>query len=168
MRNVVFLLLMLGFYNGFAQHDQTTVILVRHAEKGFDEGGDPSLTEEGTSRANELLRVLAHMSIDSIYTTPFKRTRETVQPLANAKNLPIGNYNPFKMEEVANIIKASKGKTLVFSGHSNTTPVIINMLVGNDSYKSLPESDYDNLYIVTFSEIGKAKVMHLEYGADVD
>ena len=151
-----------------AQSELTTVILVRHAEKGVDEAGDPDLTELGIKRAKELVRVLQDQPIDAIYSTPFKRTRQTVAPLAEAKALEIEDYNPFKMEEVVDLIANSKGKTLVFSGHSNTTPALINQIIKEDKFKSLDESDYDNLYIVTFSELGNAKVTVLEFGDDSD
>lgn len=158
----------LSLFSGilFAQTNElTTVILVRHAEKGFDEAGDPDLTEEGTNRAIELKRILHNQHFDAIYSTPFKRTRQTVAPLAAVKNLEVLDYNPFKMDEVMDIINSAKGKTILFSGHSNTTPVIINKIIGSEEYKSMSESDYDNIYIVTFSAIGQAKVIELEYGA---
>ncbi len=151
-----------------AQSELTTVILVRHAEKGIDEAGDPDLTKRGMKRAKELVRVLQDQPIDGIYSTPFKRTMQTVEPLAAAKKIKIEDYNPFKMEEVIEMIANAKGKTLVFSGHSNTTPALINQILKEDKYKSLDESDYDNLYIVTFSELGNAKVIVLEYGEDSD
>lgn len=158
--------LILFSVGAMAQSELTTIILVRHAEKGVDEGGDPDLTEVGEARAKELVRVLKEQSIDGIYSTPFKRTRQTVAPLAESKSLEIQDYNPFKMEEVVELISNSKGKTLVFSGHSNTTPALINQIIKEDKFKSLDESDYDNLYIVTFTELGHAKVTVLEYGQD--
>ncbi|MEQ9167386.1 MAG: phosphoglycerate mutase family protein [Fulvivirga sp.] len=151
-----------------AQSELTTVILVRHAEKGVDEAGDPDLDEAGMKRAKELVRVLNGQKIDGIYSTPFKRTRQTVEPLAEAKSLEILDYNPFKMEEVVELITNSKGKTLLFSGHSNTTPALINQIIKEDKFISLDESDYDNLYIVTFSTLGNASVTVLEYGDDSD
>lgn len=163
---IIFFALILFSTSAMAQSELTTVILVRHAEKGVDEAGDPDLTKSGIERAKELVRVLQGQPIDGIYSTPFKRTRQTVAPLAEAKQLKIEDYNPFKMQEVVDLISNSKGKTLVFSGHSNTTPAIINQIIKEDKFKSLDESDYDNLYIVTFSELGNAKVTVLEYGAD--
>jgi 2,3-bisphosphoglycerate-dependent phosphoglycerate mutase len=142
----------------------TTVILVRHAEKGFDEAGDPELNEKGIIRATELNRILRNQPLDAIYSTEFKRTRQTVALLAAEKGLEILDYNPFKIEEVMEIIKNAKGKTILFSGHSNTTPIIINKIIDKEQYQSLDETDYDNFYIVTFTEIGNAKVIELEYG----
>lgn len=142
------------------------MILVRHAEKAFDEGGDPDLTEEGKVRANELARVLSEVEVDKIYSTAFKRTRQTVEPLAEANALEVEEYNPFELNDIITLIEKHKGQTIVFSGHSNTTPVILNKLVGEDRYRQLDDADYDNLYIVSYLNEGNAKVVSLEFGKD--
>ena len=165
MKKLLIICLLLGGTALKAQ-EITTIILVRHAEKGFDEAGDPDLTEEGTQRANELARVLHDTEIDMIYSTPFKRTKQTVQYLAEARQLEVMDYNPFKLDDVIGIINDNKGKTILFSGHSNTTPVILNKLVGEDRYRQLDDKDYDNLYIVTYLSSEQAKVVSLEYGQD--
>lgn len=144
----------------------TTIILVRHAEKRFDEAGDPDLTSEGKIRAQELARVLQFTSVDAIYSTPFKRTQQTVEPLAEDNDLEIQTYNPFKLNQIIELIDKHKGQTLVFSGHSNTTPVILNKLTGKDTYRQLDDGDYDNLYIVSYQGKENATVTVLEYGQD--
>ncbi|MEZ4931357.1 MAG: hypothetical protein R2788_04395 [Saprospiraceae bacterium] len=55
------------------------------------------------------------------------------------------------------------GKILVV-GHSNTTPDFINVLTGTNDYPQLPETEYDNLFIVTVLEKGRAEVVQLKYG----
>lgn len=145
-----------------AQQGITTVIFVRHAEKGFDEGGDPNLTEVGIERANNLASILAAQQIDKIYTTPFKRTHQTVQPVAEKKGIDIQEYNPFKIEEALDIIAKSEGQTLLFSGHSNTIPVLINKLLGNDDFEMIDEGEYDNLFVLTLAN-NQAKLIKLKY-----
>ena len=166
MRGLLISIMLLTTIQAYSQDDLTTVILVRHAEKKVDQNGDPDLTEEGQKRARELMRILKDQPIDVIYSTPFKRTRQTVAPLALFKNKDIQEYNPSKMEEVIELIKEAKGQTILLSGHSNTTPAIINQILKTDSFNELDESDYDNMYIVTFSEIGRGTVVQLEYGYD--
>ncbi len=166
MRQLLITLLLLTSGSLIYAQEMTTIILVRHAEKGFDEAGDPDLTEEGEKRANELQRVLKDTEIDFIYSTPFKRTKQTVKYLAESRDLEVLDYNPFKLDDVIGIINDNKGKTILFSGHSNTTPVILNKLVGEDRYRQLDDKDYDNLYIVTYLSSEQAKVVSLEYGED--
>lgn len=151
----------------FAQ-EITTVILVRHAEKAFDKGGDPELTEAGKQRSDELARVLSEVKVDKIFSTDFKRTKQTVTPLAEANDKEIEIYNPFELDNIISLIDKHKGQTLVFSGHSNTTPEILNKLVGEDRYRQLDDADYDNLYIVSYLKQGDARVISLEFGSDSD
>jgi hypothetical protein len=71
----------------------TTVIFVRHAEKALVPTDDPGLNEAGKRRAAELARQLVDADVvagvDAIYSTAYRRTEETVQPVATALGLPI-------------------------------------------------------------------------------
>lgn len=146
-------------------NETNTIILVRHAEKAFDEKGDPELTEEGQQRAIELARVLSEMDITDVFSTKFKRTMQTAKPIADSLSLEIKEYNPFKLEEIITSIKTEKGRTMLFVGHSNTVPMMLNLLTDSNSYKHIDESVYDNLYFVTIDATNNANVMHLKFGA---
>ena len=50
------------------------------------------------------------------------------------------------------------------AGHNNTVPEIIAAL-GGPTFPTIPETEYDNLYIVTVYRTGKAKVVKLKYGS---
>ncbi|TRX62175.1 histidine phosphatase family protein [Fulvivirga sp. M361] len=164
LRYLLFVCSLFVFVSLTCVHGQTTVILLRHAEKDLESGSDPGLSEKGRQRAKELVRVLENVKIDAIYSTPFNRTKETVAPLAENQELDIEEYNPFKLEEITAMLMKSENKTFVFSGHSNTTPIFVNLLLGSQEYKQLNEADYDNLYIVTINKKGKSKVLELAYG----
>jgi len=126
------------------------IYLLRHAEKQADAGADPSLTEAGKLRAVNLVALLKDTKISSIYSTNYKRTLETVAPLAQALGLDIKQYDPSRLKEFAEQLKTLKGN-LVIVGHSNTTPIFANTLLGNKKYKKLDESVYSNLYIITIT-----------------
>ena len=165
MKKLILVILVLGMYTNIsAQEELTTIILLRHAEKDTIGGSDPGLSEQGKARAEILVSTLRNTKVDVIYSTPFKRTRETVKPLADSQSVGISDYNPFKLDDIIETVRQSTGKTLLFSGHSNTTPILINKILGTDKYKQLDESDYDNLYIVTISEIGKGTIVEMQYG----
>lgn len=142
----------------------TTLILVRHAEKAPDQGDDPVLTENGHERARALKNILREVKIDKVYSTSYKRTQSTVESIARQHNLAIIEYNPNDLPEMIKAIDKNKGKTLLISGHSNTTPAMLNLLVADERYKQLDDSDYDNLYIVSYLGSGRAKVLQLQYG----
>lgn len=59
----------------------TTVYIVRHAEK-VNETDTTDLSPAGHQRALALADTLARQGIDSIFTTPTRRTRQTAAPLA--------------------------------------------------------------------------------------
>ena len=140
----------------------TTIILVRHAEKSNDHTHNPSLSEEGENRASELCRVLKHVAIDEIYSTDYARTQQTVRPVAGMSATEIQIYNPADLQGFAHLLKSKAGKTIVVAGHSNTTPILVNLLSGSN-LDNIEEHDYDNLYIVTCNA-EKCDALTLEYG----
>lgn len=141
----------------------TTFVLVRHAEKSKDDPRDPSLSEEGKLRAQKLALHLSPMHIDAIYSTNYKRTITTAEPTAELKNLEVQVYDYSDSLLLDNFLKAHSGGTILISGHSNTTPTLVNKLMGKEKYSSLDEMEFDKLFIVTLAEIGKAKVEVLSY-----
>src|SRR5690242_7695936 len=92
----------------------TTFILIRHAEKDLTQStNDPDLSAEGKARATRLVEVLKKTDIQAIYSTPFKRTQQTVEPLAISKGIQVGAYQANKMEEIDAIIKQHAGGTIL-------------------------------------------------------
>ena len=148
---------------GFGQQTVTTVILLRHAEKG-SEANDPDLTSAGKKRAEALVALFAKTKIDAVYSTTYKRTRNTVIPLAASKGLAVEAFDATKLPELDGLLEKHKGGTIVLCGHSNTTPININYLTGHkDEYHSFEDRDYGNLVIVEVLERGNAKVVWLRY-----
>ncbi|HNT50664.1 MAG TPA: phosphoglycerate mutase family protein [Cyclobacteriaceae bacterium] len=160
---LILFFLTLSFSQANAQ-TVTTVILVRHGEKSTDDPKDPELSEAGKQRAQQLMKVLKEIKVDAIYATPYKRTRNTVAPLANAKGLTVSNYDPSKKEEIDQMLQKFAGGTIVIAGHSNTVPGLANYLTGKNELQNFDDTDYDNLLIVTVIEKGKtAKLVWLTY-----
>jgi 2,3-bisphosphoglycerate-dependent phosphoglycerate mutase len=153
-----------GYYSTFSR-PVTTVILVRHAEKNIEpENPDPDLSPAGQARALELTRVFANSGIQAAYATQYKRTQQTVAPLANKLQVPIIAIDAKQSEEVVRrILNDHRGQTVFLAGHNNTVPEIVNLLSG-ENLPLIPESEFDNLYIVTVYRFGKAKVVKLKYG----
>jgi hypothetical protein len=58
-----------------------------------------------------------------------------------------------------------RGQTIFVAGHNNTVPAIASELSG-ETFPVIPESEYDNLFIVTVYRFGKAKVVRLKYGKE--
>lgn len=143
----------------------TTVVLVRHAEKNLDDPNnqDPDLTPAGFARAEEIARMFSGAGINSIYATQYKRTQQTVKPLSDRTGVPVTLLNSKETDELVTRVQTSlRGQTIFVAGHNSTVPAIASALSG-ESFSTIPETEYDNLYVVTIYRFGKAKVLKLKY-----
>jgi phosphohistidine phosphatase SixA len=163
-RNILTVIVFASFVSVSAQQKLTTFILLRHAEKMSDGSKNPNLTAAGKKRAENLVSLFKHTSIHKVYSTPFIRTRETVEPLAKAKALAITEYEAFKPEVIDMILKDFAGSMVLVCGHSNNIPWIANYLTGTEKFTNFDDNDYDNLLIITVAERGKiSSVTWLNY-----
>lgn len=124
-----------------------TYYFVRHAEKELDKA-DPPLSDAGYARADALAARLKDVDFDVIYSTNLRRTRDTAAPLVEAQNVPLTFYDAGEMIDFADALMAHTGNILVV-GHSNTTPVIVNMIGGEGGLPIVEATEYDRLYVVT-------------------
>ncbi len=147
-----------------AQKDSVTrVFIIRHAEKADDGSKDPPLSETGKKRAAALAKTFSKTPVHGIYSTPYKRTRETVGVLSAQRGVAVENYNPMDVEAIQSLVLSQKGKTLVFVGHSNTVPLMLNQLTQSTQYKDLAESEFDNIWILLLKGGKLIDVVHLTY-----
>jgi 2,3-bisphosphoglycerate-dependent phosphoglycerate mutase len=147
----------------------TTVIFVRHAEKALLPADNPGLSEAGKNRASELARQLVDADVvagvDAVYSTSYRRTEETVQPVATALGLPITSYDASNTETIVDeIVKRHKGKIVLVVGHSNTLPALIGNMGASKKVPEINENEYDNIYVVSIPWFGKTKTIRLRYG----
>jgi phosphohistidine phosphatase SixA len=145
----------------------TTIILVRHAEKKIEPNNpDPDLTPAGELRAQEIARMFGVSDIDAIYATQFKRTQQTVKPLSDRTGVPVTILESGKTDELTKRLQTiHRGQTVFIAGHNNTVPALVSALSG-ETFPVIPESEYDNLFIVTVYRFGKAKVVKMKYGVE--
>jgi len=147
------------------EHPVTTVILVRHAEKNDEpSNSNPALSPAGLERAQTLVHMLDESGITAIYATQYIRTQSTVTPLANRFGLVINQIESRNVAELVREIKQNNVGGVVFAaGHNNTVPAIITAL-GGETFPIIPESEYDNMFIVTVQRFSKTRVLKLKYG----
>lgn len=142
----------------------TTFILVRHAEKAAEGGSDPELKPEGVKRAEAFAALFNKAAVDAVYSTNYKRTRNTVTPLATAKSLTVNTYSSMKAADLEVLLTKHAGGTIVLAGHSNTMPEIANALIGEKKFEQFADDDYGNILIISVTTVGKnAKVIALRY-----
>jgi 2,3-bisphosphoglycerate-dependent phosphoglycerate mutase len=132
------------------ENEVSTIILIRHAEKAEAKTKDPSLSAMGKERADELVKLFKDTPIAAFYTTAYKRTTETITPIAKDNGKEVLTYNPSDQNSIAEMIQSGKGKRMMVAGHSNTIPQMVNALIGKNEFTTIDESDYGKILIVVF------------------
>jgi phosphohistidine phosphatase SixA len=149
----------------------TTVIVVRHAERAPVEGNDPPLAPIGGVRAEALRDALRAAGVTAVYTTQLLRTRLTADPLVRQLGLSptiiavAGPADVHAAEVARRVLAEQAGGVALVVGHSNTVPGIIRAL-GGISLGQLPDSAYDDLFIVNVpaAGAGATRMIHARYG----
>ncbi|MDG2014069.1 MAG: phosphoglycerate mutase family protein [Pirellulaceae bacterium] len=139
-----------------------TLVLLRHAEK-VDDSRDPELSKTGHERAQALAILMRDSAIQQIHTSDFKRTRDTVAPLAEKRGIEVVKYDPGKLQAFAERLQTENGVHLIV-GHSNTTPKLVELLGGIPGKAIDEASEFDRLYIITIPEQGDVSTLVLRYG----
>ena len=136
--------------------DGSTIYLVRHAEKVIEEASDPALTKVGQARSKTFAAMLHGKNVTHVFSTPYKRTRDTAAPTAHEHGILVEEYNPDEGQLIVDKLKALDG-VILLTGHSNTIPRLVNLLTGTN-FEDLDERVYDRVYIVSLDEHGHAEL----------
>ena len=142
----------------------TTVILVRHAEKAAASNApmssDVDLSEVGQKRAACLANVLADANVTAIFTTEYKRTKQTGEPLAKKLNITPTVVKGADSDGLVAEIQKHAGETVLVVGHSNTVPAVVKKLGGGDY--TIKDDEHDRMFVVTIAN-GSATTVALRY-----
>lgn len=148
--------------------NNTIVLLIRHAEKATDAPDSP-LTDEGSKRANSLQMVLEHSQIKAIYSSQFKRNIDTVKPLAEqigveVTTIPVDLNNPQQFSEsiIKEIIEKHKGETILIISHTNTIPIMIDLLL--ERKVDVKKIEYSDFFLVNIPNKGTRTLIKTQYG----
>jgi 2,3-bisphosphoglycerate-dependent phosphoglycerate mutase len=140
-----------------AQDQSIKIVLLRHSEKATDDPKDPSLSDRGKNYARSLQELFSETKFDGAFSTPYKRTRSTIQHVADANNLKVQDYSPMSVDGILEKIKIDKLNSVIIAAHSNTVTHLVNQLVATASLKELDESDYGKVFIVNYFANDKNK-----------
>lgn len=123
-----------------------SVHLYRHAEKA--DGPDPELTPMGHARARHLAEKLsaAMMAVRQVWSSPYRRTMQTAQPVADALSIDVDLYDPRDPQALVAKLKSAAADAVVI-GHSNTIPELASMLCGCE-VQAMTDEDYETAYVV--------------------
>ncbi|WP_179345275.1 SixA phosphatase family protein [Winogradskyella ursingii] len=131
----------------------STYYLIRHAEKDrSDESNrNPNLKDEGLQRAENWAKHFEDIKFDAVYSTDYNRTKQTAMPTATANNVNLQFYNPSNIN-FEEFLAKTKGQTVLIVGHSNTTPMFTNGLLGEKKYEDMSDDDNSRLFKVIIAK----------------
>ena len=115
-------------------------------------------------RAASLARTLADAHVTALFASEFKRTQETLAPIAKAAGLTTTVVSAGAMDELIGMLRAlPAGSRAVVASHSNLVHLIVERLSGQ-KVPALTDQDYDRLVVVTVQGEGKGQAVVLRYG----
>jgi phosphohistidine phosphatase SixA len=125
------------------------IFVVRHAEKASSTDPDTSLSMQGEDRASALARLLRNAGVTHLFVTELKRTRQTLEPLADQKAL---TPTVVPAKDTAALVAAlkvvPKDAVVVVAGHSNTVPDILKGL-GITTPVTIRDDQYNRIFFIT-------------------
>ena len=129
-----------------------TVYLVRHAEKqaagpGAKPDKDPPLSAAGQKRALALVSAMAGVELAAVFATQFKRTQQTVEPLAKARGLTVEIVDARDTPGLAERVRGLSGKAVLVAGHSNTVPEVAAALGASDPF-AIEDDAFGDLFVL--------------------
>ena len=136
----------LGLKDSFSE---SVYYFIRHAEKDRSnaENKNPELNQQGKIRALNWLYFFREIPLDKIYSTNYKRTIQTVEQIAEEKNIAISYYSPENID--AEIFKnQNKNMSILVVGHSNTTPALVNLIIGQNKFEKMDDNDNSSMFVV--------------------
>ncbi|NND43846.1 MAG: histidine phosphatase family protein [Xanthomonadales bacterium] len=130
-----------------------TITLLRHAEKQTAVP-DPGLTTAGLARAKFIAAWLGDTEnrVEAIWSSDYRRTRDTAQPIADRLDLAVRLYDPGELAVLAERLRA-EGVNAVVIGHSNTTPELAALLC-ECAVAPMPETNYETGYQLIRTDTG--------------
>lgn len=118
-----------------------SLLLVRHAMAGSRQDWDGPdfdrpLSKKGRAQAQSLVRLLADRPVSSVHSSPYVRCVQTVEPLAEARGLPV-EPAPQLAEGAAaadavDFVRGLAGQGAVLCTHGDMVPVILDALSAAD------------------------------------
>jgi 2,3-bisphosphoglycerate-dependent phosphoglycerate mutase len=76
-------------------------VLVKHAHAEYVPDETRPLSDRGAEAARELVPVLAATAPDVLYSSPYRRARQTIEPLAEHLGMPIHEIEGFRERTLA-------------------------------------------------------------------
>ena len=168
---IVFVAVALFLTSAYRADAQQAIFLVRHGETVAPKGTDARpLSEAGHRRAALLATLLKDAGIKAIFTSNLERTIKTAEPLAHALRIeakPLAQLSvQFKPSDVEAFVESlrreHRSDIVLIVGHANSVPALLKAL-GHPVEVKIPETEFDNLFVLTPKADGPPTVLRLRY-----
>jgi len=147
-------------------HAQEAIFLIRHAEQVHDVE-DPPLTEAGHKRARAWADILKKASIEAIYTSDKRRTKQTGQIIARALNVPLESVPRKEVTLLVNKIRSqnAEDRVLIVTHKLQMTKIFEELGLSKEVSEKVTfnRDEYGNLFIFTTNVENDGKVIQLRY-----
>jgi len=162
------LFLLVAPLNGSAKlPDETIIYIVRHAEKDTSntKNNDPDLSNLGKERAESLNDFLRKEKISAVFATNFKRTIQTVAPVAQHNEVSINTYDAKDHSVIARTVTSElTNQKVLVAGHSNTILEIVKAFGVNPPVDRLNDDDYDLIFQIRIDKNGSTSLTTKRFG----
>jgi len=156
LRRGILLGSLLAFTACLAAQD-TTVVLLRHAERQSILDGDSPLAEAGLRRAEALVPLLEKFRPDALYTSNLKRAQQTLAPLGARLGLNPSVRAKESSDLLAEeILRNHHGHTVIVCWHHDLMKKIARGLGVKSVIPHWSIDTYDRLWIVRVPAKGEA------------
>lgn len=111
-----------------------TLLLVRHASAGSRQTWDGDdrerpLDPRGEAQSRNLVALLKRFDLEAIYSSPYRRCSETVQPLAAARLLGVELREELgeerQYEDGAELVRSLAARNVVVCGHGGLERLVL-------------------------------------------
>jgi phosphohistidine phosphatase SixA len=146
----------------------TVVVLVRHAEAGTAETGDPDLSPAGEEQARRLgpflEDALAGRVVDYLYSAELRSSQQTAASVANQFKVPINLVGNADWARLASrILREHRGATVAVVGGPAQLQSLVRRLNGEPV--TFDETDYSVVLVITRPSLGAPRLLKLHYDA---
>ncbi len=161
---------------------ETRVFIVRHAEKDTSVTCPDKtslcvpLTPAGEARAAELARLLKNQPLKKIFSTEYKRTRDTARPSDRSPSIRVSVPAREHINAIAAEIAREPGAYLIVTHSDGVLPFLRKLMDDEQIHITagampnmaavIDDPDYDNLFLVTLdSKTGAKSCTQFFFGA---
>ena len=170
MKRTTIALVLLALLTAAPVSTQQVVFVVRHAERASSAtpaagsammADDPPLSPAGEQRASRLAVMLAAADIRHIFTSEYRRTKQTAEPIAKQLSITPVSIAAKDPDALIARVRGVEGNALTV-GHSNTIPDLLKKL-GVAEAVTIADDEYDNVFLVFRNSTGPATLVRLKY-----